>query len=472
MRTSETANMSVWVGAAAAATMVVVLVAGCAEEKDLVIQNLPPETYLAVADSVRNPTTYSQKLSWWGDDKDGEVIAFEYRWFIDPDEPGSAIDTAWVRTEEKSEVFDLPVTEGESVHRFEVRAIDNFELRDSTPCKITLPVTNSPPTVMIWDADDLPDTTLAAFKAAWHGSDPEGDGTISKYIFWLDGSEASAKVTAPPDTMVSLGREDFAGRYNAYRTLNLIAVDSGRDTSEVVTHTWYVKEPQGRVLLVDDLGSEGAAWAAQTDGFYRSGLKTCGEFSVLDLEKYGGMLAAHNFPVLFGQYDAVVWYNDPRRDPSARLPLVEGDLKAYVEDGGGLLLVSMAALGSSAALKDSLWPEVFGIDSLFVRLKPPTTNFDCMNWAVRSNTATGLDTLKVVSLWPGAECMLPHASATPLYYIPPGTVGSAQKENYYLGLMNSWQAGKAAILTFPLSRSDGYGNARREYCKVIELLLQ
>lgn len=458
--------------AALIAALVAVLISGCADEKDLVVRNLPPETYLAVADSVRNATTYSQRLAWWGDDRDGEVIAFEYRWFTDPSEPGCIMDTAWVRTEEKSKVFDLPVTDGESVHRFEVRAIDNYELRDSTACKLTLPVKNSPPAVMMWNSASLPDTTLAAFTATWHGSDPEGDNTISKYIAWLDGSRESAKVMTPPDTSVSLGLEDFAGRFNRARTLNLLAVDSGCDTSQVVTHTWYVKEPRGRVLLVDDLGSEGAAFSAQSDAFYRSGLKTCGDFSVLDLDKYKGILSAHNFPVLFRQFDVVVWYNDPRRDPSARLPLAESALRTYVEGGGGLLLVSMAALGSGGALRDSLWPEVFGIDSLFVRLKPPTTNFDCMNWAIRSNTAVGLDTLKVVSLWPGAECMRPYPNATPLYFIPPGTVGSIQTENYYLGIMNSWQAGKAAILTFPLSRSDGYGNARREYCKVIELLLQ
>jgi hypothetical protein len=296
---------------------------------------------------------------------------------------------------------------------------------------------------------------------------------VSKYIVWLDGSRESAKVMAPPDTLVSLGAEDFAGRFNRARTLNLLAVDSGCDTSEVVAHTWFVKEPRGRVLLVDDLGSEGAALAPQSDAFYRSGLRTCGDFSVLDLENYGGVISAHNFPVLFGQFDVVVWYNDPRRDPSARLPLVEGDLKTYVEGGGSLLLVSMAALGSGGALRDSLWPEVFGIDSIFVRLSPPTTNFDCMNWAIRSNQQLGLDSLKVQGLWPGAECMLPHQSATPLYYIPPETTTNPRnRENYYLGIVNSWQAGKAAIMTFPLSRSDGYANARAEYCKVVQLLLQ
>lgn len=461
-----------------AVAMVALVLAGCASEEDLTISNKPPETYLAIADTVRHQTTYSQELRWWGDDTDGEVIAYEYRWFIDPRETGCSLDSNWTRTEETSKVFDLPVTNGESIHRFEVRAIDNLEMPDPTPSELTLPVTNSPPSLEIWNSASLPDTTLAAFQVKWHGTDPEGDSTIAEYMAWLDGNRENAKIVTPPDTMVSLGRDDFSGRFNSTRTLNIIAIDSGCDTSEVVTHSWYVKEPTGDILLVDDLGQEGAALEAQSDQFYRSGLKTCGEFSVLDLDKYRGIISAHNFPALFAQYDVVIWYNEPRRDASTRLPLVENDLKSYVEGGGGLLLASMAALGSGGALRDSLWPDIFGVDSLFVKGKPPTHNFDCTNWAIKGNADAGLDTLKAVGLWPGVECLHPYdyVTVTPLYYIPPGTTAGTttpkNTEDYYLGLLNTWQTGKAAYISFPLSRGDGYGNARSEYCKVVNLLLQ
>ena len=46
--------------------LILVLAAGCAEKKDLNIPNLPPETYIAIGDSVRNPTLYMQTVSWWG----------------------------------------------------------------------------------------------------------------------------------------------------------------------------------------------------------------------------------------------------------------------------------------------------------------------------------------------------------------------------------------------------------------------
>ena len=460
---------------AVAAAVAASVFGGCASEDEMTVGNRPPETYLAIADTVRHSTTYSQTLRWWGDDIDGEVIAYEYRWFIDPRETGCTLDSNWVRTEETSKVFDLPVTNGESVHRFEVRAIDNLETPDPTQCKLTLPVTNSPPSLEIWNRTSLPETTLAAFQVKWHGTDPEGDSTISEYIAWLDDNRENAKIVIPPDTMVSLGINDFSGRFETTRTLNVIAIDSGCDTSDVVTHSWYVKQPRGDVLLVDDLGQEGSAVEAQSDQFYRSGLKNCSEFSVLDLDKYRGIITAHNFPELFGQYDVVIWYNEPRELASTRLPLAETDLMTYVEGGGNLLLVSMSALGSGGALRDSLWPDVFGIDSLFVRgTYPPTTNFDCVRWAIKGSTSAGLDTLKVPLIWKGAECMFPYdyPTVTKLYFIPPGTVSSKQTENYYLGLLNTWQAGKAAFLSFPLSRSDGYGNARAEYCKVVRLLLQ
>jgi hypothetical protein len=457
-----------------AAALVII---GCAKEEELSIQNLPPETYLAIADSVRHVTTYTQTLRWWGEDKDGEVIAFEYRWFIDPQEGSCRLDTGWVRTEETSGDFNLPVSGADRTHRFEIRAIDNDEASDPSPCSLTLPVNNSRPGVVIWNVAELPDTTFPAFRARLHGTDPEGDNTIAKYIAWLDGDRQNAKILTPPDTTVSLGLGDFGGRYEVARTLNVIAVDSGCDTSAVAAYTWFVKQPTGRILVVDDLGKDAGAAEGLTDRFYRAGLDSCGEaYSVLDIEKFGGMLSAFNFTNLFSIFDLVVWYNEPNKTASPAPPAVAHisaagkDLEAYVESGGRLLVSSLGALGSGGALTDSLWPEIFGVDSILVRNS--STNFDCKNWIIQSNLAPGPDSVRVAGSWPGVECMLPAPGATPLYYIRPGTAGAYQTENYYLGVLNSWRTGKAALLTFPLSRSNQYDNARTEYCRLVNLLLR
>jgi hypothetical protein len=459
------------------------ILVGCAKEERFSPKNLEPETYLAVADSVRNPTAYNQTLRWWGDDKDGEVVAYEYRWFIDPQEGSCRLDTLWVRTQETSKSFDLPVTHGASRHYFEVRAIDDKGAWDHTACTLTLPVTNSPPEVMIWGVDigrhsPLPDTTFPAFTAKWHGTDPEGDNTISKYMVWLadttfpDHGRENAKEFSPRDTVVSLGLMDFNEGYNGFRTLNIIAIDSACDTSSAATYTWYVKEPKGEILVVDDLGKEAGAAERATDRFYKTSIDSCSqeheEYSVLDLQNFKGTTSAHNFPELFPIFDLVIWYNAPNRSASAHLSGAESALKSHVENGGSILVISMAALGSGPALHDSLWPEVFGIDSIVTR--NGSSDFDCNRWTIQANTDIGLASLKVIGIWPGVDCMLPRRpTATPLYYIAAGTAGAT--EDYYLGILNYWHAGKAVLLTFPLRSADQYGNARNEYCKVINLLL-
>lgn len=451
------------------AGLIMVLTAGCAEKKDLNIPNLPPDTYIAVGDSIRNPTVYMQTVSWWGDDMDGEVVGFEYRWSTDPSEPCCHMDTSWVYTELTEEEFNLPATDGIRSHTIKVRAIDDLGASDPDPAQATFPVTNSPPTVKIWDRAQLPDTTLPAILIKWHGDDPEGPETIEAYKVWLDGSEENAMLLAAEDTVASVGLDDFEGRYGE-RTLYLVAIDSGCDTSKVASHTWQVVEPTGTVLLVDDLSKEDYTFPEVSDRFYREVLDNCSAaYSILDVGEFGGIGYAYNMDELFKLFDLVIWYNDPLRTATSSLAAADQAFQSYMAEGGRFIVLSMAAVGSGGALLDSTAFEVFGIDSLHTR--GDETNFDCKRWEIKGSTDLGLDSLKVSGFYLGVECMLPGSQATPLYYIPPGTVNALQTENYYLGIMNSRQGGKAALITFPMSRSDSFGNARIEFCKLVNLML-
>jgi hypothetical protein len=450
--------------------LILSLAAGCAEKKDLNTPNLPPETYIAVGDSIRNPTVYMQKVSWWGDDKDGEVIGFEYRWSTDPSEPCCSMDTSWVYTESTSEEFNLPVTSGIRKHTIRVRAVDDQGAVDPEPAQAVFPVTNNPPTVKIWDKADLPDTTLPAILIKWHGDDPDGPETIETYKVWLDGSEDDAILLAATDTVASIGFDSFEGRYGQ-RTLNLVAIDSGCDTSNVVSHTWYVVEPSGNVLLVDDLSREDYTFPETSDRFYRGALDQCVDtYSILDVGEFGGIGYAYNMEELFTLFDLVIWYNEPLRTATPGLEAADQAFRSYLGQGGRVIIVSMAAVGTNGALLDSTAFETFGIDTLYTR--NGETNFDCKRWTIQANADLGLDSLKVSGFYLGVECMRPVAQAVPLYYIPPGIVSTAQTVDYYLGIMHPWQGGKAALITFPVSRADSFGNARREFCKLIDLMLE
>jgi hypothetical protein len=446
---------------------VLCLAAGCAEKGDLVLPNLPPETYVSIADSVRHPTVYIQTLHWWGEDPDGEIAGFEYRWVIDEGEPGSPEDAQWVFTEEYTKEFHLPVSKGISTHTIYVRAIDDDGAIDPSPSSMTLPLTNSPPEVWIWDKGALPDTSYPALTIKWHGEDPEGTETIDHFVVWLDGEIENARILSAQDTIVGLGHEDFGGRYGE-RTLNVMAVDTGMDSSSIDTYSWYTVEPVGDVLLIDDLSHSYAGYKT-TAAYYRSALDSCvGTYSVLDFSSFGGPVYTYNFEGLFDFFDVVIWANDPVRFDTLYLEPAGLAVPGYVESGGRFLLTSLQAVGTRGAFSDSIAFEVFGIDSLY--LYNNKTDFELKNtWEIQGNTDVGLDTVRAKSTWSGVECMALSAGVTPLFYVPPGTV-TGQAEDYYLGVLNSYGSGKAALLTLPISRCDKYGNNRHQLCRIIDLL--
>lgn len=452
-----------------AAAAVLIVLSGCAEQENMTLPNLPPETYVTLADSVRNPTVYIQTINWWGDDMDGEVVGYEYRWSSDPEQPGCGLPADWTFTENTSEVFNLPVTEGIGSHSLEVRAKDDDGDVDETPATLRLPVTNKAPVIRIYDRGALPDTTFPALRIRWVGEDPEGKETIESYKVWLDGNEQNARILSPADTTVSLVPEDFENRFGT-RTLSVVAIDSGCDTSATATYTWYVKETTGDLLIVDDITSSHAGNSA-TDQFYAGAMSSCvAAYSELALERYGGTVSyPHNWPELVKMFGTVIWYSDPLRPGTESLKQMNDVYPSYVQSGGNFLVVSLGAVGTGGALTDSIAFEVFGIDTLYTR--NGSSDFDCKRWVIHANTDLGLDSLKVSGLYSGVDCMLPAAGTTELFHVLPG-VAAPGTENYYLGVLNSYGAGKAGLLTFPMSRANSYGNARNEFCKVIDLMLQ
>jgi hypothetical protein len=369
--------------------------------------------------------------------------------------------------------FNLPVTDGIRSHTIFVRAIDDQEMPDPDPARATFPVTNSPPTIMIWDRADLPDTTLPAISLRWHADDPEGRETIRNYKVWLN-KGTDPILLAPEDTTISLGPGDFVDEYGedvtGEVTISVVAIDTGCDTSNIVSHTWFVRPPTGNILLVDDLSKDDYSSAYVSDRFYRGALDTYGaEYTVLDLAEFGGLGYTYNLGAIFGLFDLVIWYNDPLRPGTTSMATTDEAFRSYVAEGGKLMLMSLGALGSNGALSDSAAFVTFGIDTLYMR--SGASNFDCKRWVIKANTDLGLDSLRVSGLYPGVECFNLLPQATPVYYLPPGTTSAAQTVDYYIGVMNSWQAGKTLFISFPMSRSDYFGNATNEFCKLIDLML-
>lgn len=265
---------------------ILAITAGC--DSDIsgeALGNLPPDTQLSVRDtSLVDNLSESERLSstvfvsWTGSDPDGFVAAFELRFFDQGDV--RAPEEGWLRTTRYDSLVLLPIPRGDRAANvvFEVRAIDNEDVRDPEPARTVFPIENSPPTIRFNSFELPPDTTFHVFSFDWIAEDPEGESNLDRIEVSFNDSVAFTAL--PPDaafvTFIGNVDRDDAGqsttdaevfigralqrsgisvpglRLDAENTLYLRAVDATDTTSVPLNFTWHVKKPTGRVLFVND----------------------------------------------------------------------------------------------------------------------------------------------------------------------------------------------------------------------------
>ena len=102
---------------------------------------LEPETYVnwvAVGNAFETITTSRQELYWWGEDADGYIVGYRYRW---------GENSPWTYTVDETALFYVPITTDLDVFSFEVVAVDDDSLADETPAILVLPIQNSSPSI-------------------------------------------------------------------------------------------------------------------------------------------------------------------------------------------------------------------------------------------------------------------------------------------------------------------------------------
>jgi hypothetical protein len=465
------------------ALLLFVLAAGCAEDAVRPItRNSPPET---IAFLPENPDTslYIQHLSWWGEDTDGEVTHYLFRFLYDAAE-WCAPDTAWVSTTATDSVFYLPVTDTLAAHTFEVKAVDDDGAEDPTPYRIHLIVHNSPPSVGFVDVEDLPDTTLTAVTFTWRGTDPvDGDDTILEYLVWLDGADtvysvAASAFPAGQDIRFGLGRDELRGGADRSRTVHVRAVDSGADSSETVSHTWFVRQPNGRILLIDD-APPALVGSSISDQFYRAvldSLSGTGEpYTLLDFASHGRFTdEADVFPAL-EPFELAIWYTSTDSLASTMMDLAESGIRQYLDLGGALILCSMSAMGDGGAFGLDFAAEYAGVGvfHLDIGANVPDTNFDLQRgWYVDPVPGSGLETLRVSRPQIWVEMFSPAAGAESLFRPRAGTYADQDSTWSAATLYEHGAGGRLAYFSFLLERTDALFNAAAQLAKVIDRLLE
>jgi len=205
-------------------------------------------------------TTSKQELHWWGEDSDGEVLAYKYRWNT---------DTSWTETTDETAVFFVPIKKEFDVFQFEVSAMDNNGIMDQSPSQLVLPIRNSFPEISFKHLSnplsvDLPDPknvyiTFPTRTFIWDIADLDGKETVISIFYALDdtcgtcwtelNAAAYSSITLtdliPGEHMFYLKARDIAGAFSA-------TIQFPDETNIDSPNIWRVKEPVGSTLIVDD----------------------------------------------------------------------------------------------------------------------------------------------------------------------------------------------------------------------------
>ncbi|MFQ6678084.1 MAG: hypothetical protein ACE5D0_07145 [Fidelibacterota bacterium] len=294
-------------------------------------------------------TTSKQHLHWWGEDNDGGIIGYKYKWNS---------DTIWTFTTEEEGLFFVPIRTDLDVFSFEVKAIDTDSLEDETPAKLTVPIRNSRPEISFRYrsnpfVDNIQSDTSLTFPTrtfVWDVTDQDGIETITD-IYWalddtcdtcwnqLDAAAYSSKTLTEIDPgfhRFYVKAKDIAGAES-----NIIFFPD--DTNPNEPAFWRVMPVLGELLLVDDFVQDSQNNA---QNWYRSILDSIVGENQYSVWEIGNELpySTNDVSANLRYFKKVVWY--AAYTGGETYDEASTSLLNYVLDGRHLLL-------NAPELKDS-----------------------------------------------------------------------------------------------------------------------
>ena len=284
-----------------------------------------------------------------------------------------------------------------------------LDATDPTGAMQAFPIRNTPPTIaFLPNPNDpslglrQPDVTFPVASFGFKGSDDDGDNTLTNYRIALnDTSNPASWLTIPlRDTIVTLvvprTRSDtadasvaadvyggtFLGRHflgqvqglrlDATNVFFVESKDVAGEYSQPIrmpsgTLQWFVKRPQGRLLLVSDYTTPSDSAAAKSTYLTSLAAVPGGEFATVDVlnlasglsatDKVSGTLSTAVPPYFdpalintFLLYDYVLWYTDQL----PTLVVAQATLFRYLQNGGKVLFSTTFsnAIDPRGALRD------------------------------------------------------------------------------------------------------------------------
>ena len=357
-------------------------------------------------------STIGQQLSrlevhWWGDDPDGIILGFYFKW--------EGIDSSWNFTTSNDSLFSLPIGTTDTTYNFSVAAIDaegngvydlsvirngiNFGpepfvdensngvydsgekyfdlgLVDPSPANSLFPIKNSAPEISWSSLTFVPDTSFPVMTFQWNADDLDGVESIS-YInvalndtnnfISLPGSIRLITIRIKdlnnpvPEMEILLNGSDrtiyselLEGlELDSENKFYLQAVDLSGALSERISlpdsgNTWFVRKPKGKVLILDNL--YGVSTDQEAASFYRNTFNTIGggslngKFDEYDLQNDVLPFESVTVYETMRLFKYIYWYSGS----NPRLNLLNIVTNKYIEQGGKIAF-SMTFQDSSSS---------------------------------------------------------------------------------------------------------------------------
>ncbi len=335
------------------------------------IPNKAPDTHLFLyPDSTISKQKSRLQVHWWGDDPDGIVVGYYFKW--------EGIDSAWTFTTKNDSVFSLPIGSQDTTFNFIIVAADNdgnnkYDSKvvrngidfgaepftdengngvydkgekfidignvDPTPAVQSFPIKNSTP-VVSWSKETiLPPESFPVMTLGWDAEDLDGNSTIvkinlalndtTKGVVSLEGTvrlvtlvgtnlnSSSPAMKIFIDGSESKENSETLGnlKLDDYNKVFVQAVDISGAKSKFVPlpdtgSTWYVKKPKGKLLIIDDYPGN-----ANAESFYENlfdqlqGGSLKGKYDVMNLEETNLPYEFLTFTETLKLFDYIFWYS-------------------------------------------------------------------------------------------------------------------------------------------------------------------
>ncbi len=369
-------------------------------------ENQEPETYLflhfksdtlMVQDTVMNEgnpilvqdtvittldtTASRQEIHWWGEDPDGEIIGYYYKWNY---------QSELIFTTAESGIFYVPITQKYDIFDFEVYAVDNDSAVDPIPAKLSFPVFNSSPTISFRNKSNPTASTsnpnainytFTTRTFVWDALDPDGIETVTGILWALDDTtewNVIERINGVLPTQITLTENELI---EGFHTFYVKARDIASATSKTIMYpdlnddevpnNWFVKVPVGNVLLIDDFAQD--QLNKTTQSFYTDILKELESengYSVWEIGSTFGANAINRENALpystidieanMNYFDKVIWFSHLGTPHISEAGL---SITKYIKNGGRILISN-----GNENIPDTTWTFT-NIDSVY-RLNP------------------------------------------------------------------------------------------------------